>query len=202
LQEHAGHRRYAAPIERGLRWILQAKGKTQPRNPQTGHDPTLAAWPWAEGTHSWVEPTAMQVLALRRARLSDSERCRTGIAVLQDRQLESGGLNYGNTTVLGQELRPHVVPTALALLALAGEPSLPRTTRSLDYLETALTTQPAVMSRCLGLLALTAHGRTATDTQAWLSSAFAATVTRNDSAFKLALIGHAALGESSPLVVR
>lgn len=202
LQENARHRRYADSIERGLRWILNAKGKTQPRNPQTGHDPTLAAWPWAEGTHSWVEPTAMQVMALRRAGRFDSERCQTGIAVLQDRQLESGGLNYGNTTVLGQELRPHVVPTALALLALAGEPFRPRTARSLDYLEATLAAQPAVMSRCLGLLALNAHGRNAPDIQAWLSSAFAATVARDGSSFKLALIGHAALGDSSPLVMR
>ena len=44
-----------------------------------------------------------------------------GSAVLLDRQLPGGGLNYGNTYVLGQLMRPHVQPTGIALLALAGE---------------------------------------------------------------------------------
>ena len=34
-------------------------------NEQLGHDSTLIGWPWVEGTHSWIEPTAWAVLALK-----------------------------------------------------------------------------------------------------------------------------------------
>ncbi len=29
-----------------------------------GHDPNLIGWSWVAGTHSWLEPTAMAILAL------------------------------------------------------------------------------------------------------------------------------------------
>src|SRR5436305_465287 len=51
-------------IPTAIAWILQTKGEALPRNEATGHDTTLIGWPWIEETHSWVEPTALQVLAL------------------------------------------------------------------------------------------------------------------------------------------
>ena len=87
------------------------------------------------GTHSWVEPTAINVLALRSADQAGHPRCREAVKLLLDRQLPEGGWNYGNTTVLGHVLRPQVQPTGLALAALAGETDIrPKVHRSLDLL--------------------------------------------------------------------
>ena len=85
-----------------------------------GHDRMLVGWPWAEGTHSWVEPTALAVLALRPPARRPSARAKP-CGCSSTGCFPDGGCNYGNTVVLGQTLRPHVQPTGLALLALAGE---------------------------------------------------------------------------------
>ena len=59
--------------------------------------------------------------------------------LLLDRQLPSGGCNYGNTSVLGQMLRPHVQPTCVALLALAKEQDQgSRIAKSVSWLRKAL----------------------------------------------------------------
>ncbi len=106
-------------------WLLGERVATTPRSAVpagiTGHDPSLAGWPWVEGTHAWVEPTAVAVLALAREGFIGHPRVLDGVRLLRDRQLATGGWNYGNTTVFGQALRPHPVPTGLSVLALCGE---------------------------------------------------------------------------------
>ena len=104
--------------QRGVEWLLATRGTTLERGERGGHDPMLVGWPWAEGTHSWVEPTALAVLALKAVGLGDHDRTREAVRLLHDRLFSDGGCNYGNTVVLGQELRPHLQPTAIALLAL------------------------------------------------------------------------------------
>ena len=84
-----------------------------------GHDPNLVGWPWVEATHSWLEPTALAILALCRGGLAEHPRVKAGVDLILDRALEAGGWNYGNKAVFGTELRPQPGPTGLALLALA-----------------------------------------------------------------------------------
>jgi hypothetical protein len=48
-------------------------------------------------------------------------RVRQGADLLHDRAIEAGGWNYGEPAVLGGDLFPTDVPTAVALLALADE---------------------------------------------------------------------------------
>ncbi len=200
LQQATGKRTQARQIDRGLRWIVANEGKTQERNPQTGHDTTLAAWSWADGTHSWVEPTAMHLLALRAAGLGESLRARIGVAMLIDRQLDSGGCNYGNTTVLGQELRPHLMPTAMALLALSGEPVHPKTRRSLEYLALGLQLECGSVSLAVGILALHAYAHSPPNAEQLLLKAHARVEQRDRSPYKKALLAHALLAEKSPVV--
>ncbi len=113
--------RYAAPLERAAGWLLSVEGSSIEYLDKTGHDTTIIGWPWVQGTHSWIEPTAISVLALKHAGLVDHPRTREGVRLLVDRLLRSGGCNYGNTIIFGQQLRPHLQPTGLTLLALAGE---------------------------------------------------------------------------------
>jgi hypothetical protein len=125
---HAGERgrmseaRFGAAIERALSWIHQVQGSITEHVDVLGHDTTIKGWPWVQGTHAWVEPTAMSLLALRHTGHGNHARAREGVRLLHDRLLPGGGCNYGNTIVFGQELRAHLQPTGLCLLALAGEP--------------------------------------------------------------------------------
>ena len=125
-----------------------------------GHNTELVGWAYAEQTHSWVEPTAFAVLALqgRRARPTIRPRAK-GSRVLLDRQLPGGGLNYGNTFVLGQLLRPHVQPTGIALLALAGEADASgRLPKSIAWLRRSIGPETTPLSLGWAVLGLRAHG--------------------------------------------
>lgn len=152
--------RYAGRIARGAEWALAQEPWTQPRSRIFGHDSTLEGWSWAPATHSWLEPTAFFVLALRRAGWGDHPRSRQGVATLVDRLLPTGGANYGNTSVLGQDLLQHVQPSGIAALALAAEPvDDARYPLTLDYLETAIDSPTGAASFAYALLGLAANDR-------------------------------------------
>jgi hypothetical protein len=84
-----------------------------------GHNGMLVGWPWVSGTHSWVEPTSLALLAMGREGRAGHPRAREGVRVLIDRAIPGGGWNVGNTVVFGTRLRPSPGPSGLALLALA-----------------------------------------------------------------------------------
>ncbi len=87
-----------------------------------GFNTQVAGWPWSWGDYSFVEPTALAILFLKQLGYASHARVRQGVQMLRDRALPSGGWNYGEPVVLGSELYPAVMPTSLALLALADEP--------------------------------------------------------------------------------
>jgi hypothetical protein len=175
---------------KAVEWLLARQGNTGDSEvgDQFGHDPRIPGWPWVEGTHSWLEPTAMAVLALRRAGQGENERTRDGERLIRDRVIRSGGWNYGNSTVFGADLRPHPAPTGLALLALAGIDDIdsPHVARSCAYLEQILPTTRAPQSLCFGTLALAAWGRRPTAADDWLMAARAGAVRRSNSVAQLA----------------
>jgi hypothetical protein len=159
-------------VDRAAHWLLDTKGGTLPRQPSMGHDSTLVGWPWVAGTHSWVEPTALAVLALKSIGQSDHPRTREGVRVLHDRLLPSGGCNCGNTIVFGQELLPHIQPTGLALLALYGENDHDgRIERSLDWLHSAIDHETAAASLAYAVWALARYGRETEKAESWLATA-------------------------------
>lgn len=86
----------------------------------TGTDDTIRGWPWIADAYPWVEPTACTLMALRMSGHGEHARARDGVRLLLDRQISSGGWNYGNTTILGQKLHPMPETTGMALEALAG----------------------------------------------------------------------------------
>ena len=110
----------------GLHWVNE--------NPEVvGHDTSLRGWPWVSGTHSWIEPTALSVLALHAAGFKEHERVTEAVDMVLNRQLVSGGWNYGNTTVFGTQLQPIPESTGLALSALEGYVPQKHVERSLEY---------------------------------------------------------------------
>jgi hypothetical protein len=83
------------------------------------YDASIAGWPWTPNTTGWVEPTALFILALVRTGVPVNEkRIRSGLDLLLDRALPSGGWNFGNPYAKSFELGPNMLSTALALAAL------------------------------------------------------------------------------------
>jgi hypothetical protein len=163
---------------KAVKWLVGAMPSPPSKTPETdakkiiGHDATLVGWPWVTGTHSWIEPTALAVIALTANGLSEHPRTREGVRLLRDRLLPDGGCNYGNTTVLGQVLRPHVQPTGLALLALFGNRDHDgRIARSLEYLEREVNGDTAAASLAYAIWALARYGKAPPVAGAWLATA-------------------------------
>lgn len=185
---------FAEPIRRAVSWMLTIRGETQARSNQINHDPTLAAWPWVAGTHSWIEPTSLHVLALKSVGHADHPRVREAVRMLVDRQIPGGGCNYGNTGVLGQTLRPHVQPTGLALRALGGETlGAGRIAASVAWLQRELCERTTSTSLAWGLLGLSAHStphrRAIPDGAAdWIEQAHTRNAAGRPSAYKTALL--------------
>lgn len=173
-------------------WLEQSRGKSFPKTPENpvGHDTTLVGWPWVEGTHSWVEPTAMALVALARIGPNRSPRVTEGARLLADRALSTGGWNYGNSAVFQAILRPQPGPTGLALLALASLGIQDRSVGpALAYLESALPGIRSPQSLCWGILGLSAWNRRPAQATEWLRNAYdALTAEATDDPFGLAHI--------------
>jgi hypothetical protein len=195
--------RYQSAIDRGIGWMVRVEGSIQEHLRLLGHDTTIKGWPWVAGTHAWVEPTAMNLLALRQTRRQNHPRAREAALLLVDRLLETGGCNYGNTVVFGQALRPHIEPTGICLLALAGlDDPTGRVRTSVEYLAGALDERTTSVSLSYALVGLAAHGERPPGADSWLDRAARRTLSRDPSAYKLALLTLAALGDDCPLIPR
>jgi hypothetical protein len=160
---------------RAVRWLLDQKGEAlEPSSDvPTGHDPTIVGWPWVGQTHSWLEPTAQAVLALRCAGQLKHPRTQEGLRLIRDRSIPGGGWNYGNKAVFERELRPQPAPTGLALVALAGlDDRSGREDRALGYLRRVLPGTRSAQSLAWGLLALKAWGQWPDEAALWLSEAY------------------------------
>ena len=121
----------------GVQFLLRTTGhhwRKEPNDP-SGHDPNIPGWPWIDGTHSWIEPTALAVIALKAVGQGQHDRVREAAEMMLDRQLPHGGWNYGNTTVFGRELHPMPESTGAALAGLTGQVEPGTVGRSLDYLQ-------------------------------------------------------------------
>jgi hypothetical protein len=174
-----------------IAWMLRVAGRPieydAKHGDSEGHDTLLCGWPWVESTHSWVEPTAINLLAMQSSGQAEHTRAREAVRMLLDRQLPAGGWNYGNTVVLGNTLRPHVQPTGMALWALQDEANVD-VTPSIDFLRRTLSAETTSASLAYALMGLAAHGATPADANAWLAAAARRTLAADASPYKLALL--------------
>ena len=143
---------------RAIHLLLETTGVHGPRRSDepAGHDTRLKGWPWVVGTHSWIEPTALAVIAMKATGHGQHDRVREAIEMVLDRQLPQGGWNYGNTLVFGRELRPMPESTGAALVGLAGMADREKVIRSLDYLEDEVSRLRTPISLGWALLGLAA----------------------------------------------
>lgn len=131
--------------ERVRRWMLGIK-------PANG--PDARGWSWFPGSASWLTPTAMSIIALRRAGAGPDP---AAIEYLWQRQCADGGWNHGSSHALGYEAPSYAETTGLALVALTGTGG-PRLDRAIEaasrHADTPLTTEGASWLR----IALHLHG--------------------------------------------
>ena len=161
------------PAKRAVTWLLRSRGresrwlckwKFRTTDRRVRFDPDKFGWPWMPETVSWVFPTTYSLLALKRAHRASQRRLlefriRRGVEMLYDRICSGGGWNAGNGVVYGSRLAPHPDATAVALLALLGEPPNDSIMASLDWLERRAETLGAPWSLAWAILALRAFGR-------------------------------------------
>ena len=166
----AFHALGAGPEERRLRdWILGfedaadsfSKEQVATIKARFRYDVSIRGWPWTPRTTAWVEPTALFLLALLHAGVSSAaKRIRSGVDLILDRAVPSGGWNFGNPFSSSYELEASVMSTALALTALgaAGVPeSRPEVRAGIRYLSQALSGDISTASLAWVLLAMKSY---------------------------------------------
>jgi len=144
--------------DRALDCLLNQMKSSKPNSlvvmGNAGGDCDLDSWGWCDHNYSWVVPTALAVCALKATGRGGDLRTGQASRMLLQRQLPSGGWNYGNTIVLESELLPLPDTTGLALYALAGKAVEADVTKSLAYAAQAWEVEKAPLSLawlCLGL---------------------------------------------------
>jgi hypothetical protein len=164
-----------------LSGLQRVKGTALAPARHSRQDNSIQGWSWIADTFSWVEPTAWCLLSLKKwaqrpgervdaRRVDDAER------LLIDRSCLSGGWNFGNSNMLGQELKAYVPTTAVALLAMQDRRNHPVVGRSLNYLESAATSERSGTALALALVALRACGRRHETVQAVLQQQLSITM--------------------------
>lgn len=200
LDARLGTGEFAKAAKRAEDWLLESQGTIQPNSPDLGHDATLLGWSWVEGTHSWIEPTAIATLTLKHAGYRSHARIREALRLLVNRQLPGGGWNYGNTTVLRQFTLPHIQPSALALLALQGEECQDAIAKGIAYLRRAWSEIVGASSLAYAAMALKAHGASMPDAKTRLESLLRENRLLVPSPARHALLTLALTGDANPLI--
>lgn len=169
--QHCGVKGHA--IDRAVPWLLNLRGweshwlwkwKFRTTDRHVRFDPDKFGWPWTPETVSWVVPTSFALLALKYLPAASQTdlihfRIRRGVEMLFDRACPNGGWNAGNGVVYGEPMTPHLDATAVALLALQGEPANELVAASLDWLQHRAQTCFVPWSFAWAILALDAFGR-------------------------------------------
>jgi hypothetical protein len=173
LAWHGSHRHQDAQ-KRALSFLLETSGThwKKDANAPIAHDTGLKGWGWTGGTHSFVEPTSMAILALDIAGYREHPRFKEGIGLLINRQLPHGGWNYGNTLVYGKELFPFIDTTGVALAALSGHVDKRDVERSLHFLRLQVQSCRTPLSLAWALFGLGSWGEFPSEGHAWIERAF------------------------------
>jgi hypothetical protein len=145
--------------KRALDFVLSFRSVTGPKSPRLRQDDTLPGWPWVPGTSGWVEPTAWSLIALSLFDLGGHPRAKEGVRFLLDRQIPSGGWNYGTPALDGKEQLPFWDTTGLALAALRGHTDTAQIGSSLELMDKNQGKIESLSGLCWAVLGLESHAR-------------------------------------------
>jgi len=140
----------------------------------------LVGWSWTPVSFSWVEPTSYFLVALKKLRRHLTgkvvdERIQQGELMIYDRMCDSGGWNYGNSSVYGDRLWPYPDITAVALIALQEHRERKENQLSLRALEEMAKTTDSGLALSWGLIGLSLYGRDGSELKKRLGERFAKT---------------------------
>ena len=175
---------HARPIAARL---LDVRGMRFEQGKEIRQDNSLQAWPWIESTFSWVEPTSLSLLLVKKLRAdlpaaAAADRINIGERMLRDRACTAGGWNYGGSNVYGQELFPYVPTTALGLLAMQDQQKDPIVVRAQAWLRKEAATEPSPQALALALVAFRAFRMSAPDLERLLAPQLSAPTDRSNAA--------------------
>jgi hypothetical protein len=180
---------------RSIAWLLQATGEdanplSRAREFLTGRDRPIPGWSWFPGTSSWVTPTSISMLALRKAQHFEDaprlrERLNDGASYLLVHMCSGGGWNYGAARALDNDARPYPETTGVALLALTGM-NLPNIQKSCAWAVRQLSGCQTSEGQNWLRLGLLAHGQLPTN------AVFVPRMPRNIQNVALALLAECA----------
>ncbi len=165
-----GSGQYENAQKKAVSFLIRTTGRhwKKPAGDPVANDPSIKGWPWIEGTHSFVEPTALALLVLEKMRQTAHPRFREGLDMLVNRQLPHGGWNYGNTLVYGNELLPFPDMTGMALAALAGHAPREKIAGSILYLRNQAAGCRTPLSLAWALFGLGAWNEFPAEGVAWI----------------------------------
>jgi hypothetical protein len=112
------------------------------------------------------------VLALKKAGTQSrgaAARIEEGERLIANRVCEPGGWNYGNASVVGQDLRPYVPTTAVALLAMQDRARSAAVDRSVAWLRDSRLKEPSASGLAMAAIALRVHGQPVDDVEVRLA---------------------------------
>ncbi len=172
-------------------WALRTLRRLLRRSDPADLDESLRGWSWTPGDMTWVEPTALALLALRAApgHASVGQACAEGEALLLDRACPGGGWNYGNGKVFHLPLPAYPDTTAWALLALHDRRAHPAVRAGQDWLRPAATAAGSGLALSLAALVAQRYGAHDDELLVQARDAFARTAFCGDTrALALALL--------------
>jgi len=152
------------PIKRGIGWLLKENvmaisdlDDLEAGRRIAGIDFSLRGWPWQAGEASWVEPTALTMLALASASASN-DRLLEAVRYLENRRCPGGGWNVGNPVMFNAFLPARVNPSAWSMMALARTSPQTISPDDAPALRTEIVKDGGAMGMAWGCLALRTCG--------------------------------------------
>jgi len=161
----------AASYQRAIAWLLEQTGEDSGLlnrlhlyllgNAQAAQ--AAPGWPWFPGATAWVTPTALSMLALRKAHRTIPSpalrrRLELGTAFLLQHACSDGGWNHGCPRVFNYEAPSYPETTGLALLALHGSDS-PAIRNACRLAQVQLASCRSPEAQCWLRLGLLAHAQ-------------------------------------------
>jgi len=160
-------------------------------------DFSLVGWPWLPGEASWVEPTALSILASDGRGQTSKEQNRLAEAVkyLVDRRCKGGGWNVGNPVMFNSNLPARAVPTAWSLIALHHIAPQHIEVNDVSALKKEIAQDGGVYAAAWGLLALRILGEDDAETESHLLNIQAENGSWQESPYLTAIAAMALKGE-------
>lgn len=161
---------YDQQVANATQFLLKTQGVHYKNNyPHViGHDTSIRGWPFIGGTHSWIEPSALAMIALTLCGYGEHPRVTEAARMILNRQLSHGGWNYGNTTVFDTELLPMPENTGQALCALKGRCPAEGVDLSIRYLKKAVQKVRSPIALSWSIFGLTSWEIRLPDYQKWI----------------------------------